>query len=115
MKWTILTVLLAGNSGAFEVHGAQLPHDAQKVGENRYRTSEDFELTLKHYKTVYPPAQYPRKTIVNQPGIKAIHIANPSKKNFEGLNIYQANDEVRIFIVTSETKPVKRPSGKSKK
>jgi len=37
--------------------------------------------------------------IVNQPGIKAIHIANPSGKNFEGLNIYQTNEEVRIYIV----------------
>jgi hypothetical protein len=114
---TCLALVLTGatRSLAFEVHGAQLPADAQKVGENRYRVPEDFETTLKHYKVVYPPAQYPRKSIVNQPGIKAIHIANPSKKGFEGLNIYQANDEVRIYIVTSQSKPVKRQTGKVKK
>ena len=31
--------------------------------------------------------------------MKAVHIVNPSGKKFEGLNIYEANDEVRIYIV----------------
>ncbi len=81
------------------VHGAHLPDGAQKVGENRYRAQQDFDAVLKHYKVVYPPSAFPRTMIVNQPGIKAIHIANPSGKNFEGLNIYQTNEEVRIYIV----------------
>jgi hypothetical protein len=82
------------------------------VGENRYRPKEDFEGTLKYYKTIYPPAHYPRKQIANQPGIKAVHISNPSGKNFEGLNIYVANDEVRIYIVpvVEAPKPKKKAS-----
>jgi hypothetical protein len=82
------------------VGGVQLPSGAQRVGENRYRSPDDFEETLKYYKTVYPAERYPRKPIVNQPGVKAVHIQNPSGKNFEGLNIYEAHEgEVRIFIV----------------
>jgi len=103
------SVGLATGARSETVHGAHLPDGAQKVGENRYRVSQDFETTMKHYKAVYSPANYPRTMIVNQPGIKAVHIANPSGKNFEGLNIYQANDEVRIYIVpAAETKPKKK-------
>ncbi len=70
---------------------------------------QDFDTTVKHYKPVYPPANYPRTMIVNQPGIKAVHIANPSGKGFEGLNIYQTNEEVRIYIVpVAETKSKKK-------
>ena len=92
--------------------GAALPDTAQKVGENRYRATGDWESVKKFYKSAYPPSTYPRKSIVNQPGVKAEHIVNPSAKGFEGLNIYQANDEVRIYIVgiarKKESKPAKR-------
>jgi len=78
------------------------------VGENRYRAKEDFEAVLKYYRTVYPVATHPRKQIVNRPEVKAVHIMNPSMKNFEGLNIYVANDEVRIYVIpVAETKPAK--------
>ena len=111
--WLVLffatSIGFAGISRAETVHGANLPDGAQKVAENRYRVAGDFETTIKHYKSVYPPANYPRTMIVNQPGIKAVHIANPSGKGFEGLNIYQANEEVRIYIVpVAETKPTKK-------
>jgi hypothetical protein len=96
------------------VNGAQIPDGAQKVAENRYRTTQNFEETLKYYKSAYPVAQYPRKSIINQPGVKAIHIAAPPGKTFEGLNIYEANEEVRIFIVTAEV-PVKKKPVKKKK
>lgn len=86
-------------AGAEVVGGVQMPDGVRKVGENRYRAPGDFEATLKYYRTVYPPDRFPRRSIVNQPGVKAFHIRNPSGKNFEGLNIYESNDEVRIFIV----------------
>lgn len=96
--------MLASVSVAEVVGGVQLPDGVQKVGENRYRTRQNFEETLKYYRSVYPPGSHPRKSIINQPGIKAVHISNPSGKNFEGLNIYEANDEVRIFVVVSQKK-----------
>jgi hypothetical protein len=107
----LLVVLWAGAVAAETVNGAHLPDGAQKVGENRYRASDDFKGTLKHYDSVYPKSAYPRRNIVNQPGVKAVHIVNPSGKNFEGLNIYEANDEVRIYIVPAGV--VKAPKKKA--
>ncbi len=103
--------LWATVAGAEVVSGAQLPDGSQKVGENRYRASRDFEATLDYYRTVYPTSSYPRRQVVNQPGVKAVHIVNPTGKNFAGLNIYEANDEVRIYIVPTQqaAKPVKKP------
>lgn len=98
--------------GAESELGATLPDSATKVGELRYRTTQSLEETMKFYKSVYPAAAYPRKTIANQPGVKAVHISNPSKKGWEGLNIYQAvyegNDEVRIYVVPSAENTVKK-------
>jgi len=103
--------LWATVAGAEVVSGAQLPDGSQKVGEHRYRASRDFEATLDYYRSVYPTSSHPRRQIVNQPGVKAVHIVNPSGKNFAGLNIYEANDEVRIYIVPTQqaAKPVKKP------
>jgi hypothetical protein len=72
---------------------------------------------MKYYRSVYPVNAYPRRSIVNQPGVKAVHIVNPSGKNFEGLNIYEANEEVRIYIVPAQSavKPAARPEPSSKK
>jgi len=110
-------LLWAGGAAAGVVGGVQLPDGAQKVAEDRYRAPKDFEETLKYYKSVYSPGAFPRRTIVNQPGIKATHISNPSGKGFEGLNIYEANEEVRIFIVRPgpTAKPRKAPQTKSGK
>jgi hypothetical protein len=113
-----VAALWVTTAGADTVIGAQLPDGSQKVGENRYRAPHDFEETMKYYRTVYPVQAYPRKSIVNQPGVKAVHIVNPSGKNFEGLNIYEANDEVRIYVVPvpPPPKPVRKaPEPKSGK
>lgn len=94
--------LLTWSSGALAqqvVNGAPLPESAQKVGENRYRSAEDWKNTQDTLRKLYPPSVFPRRTIVNQPGVKAIHIVNPSGRNYEGLNIYEANDEVRFYVV----------------
>ena len=83
--------------------GAQIPENARKVAEHRYRAPGDYEATMKFYKNVYSPTNFPRRAIVNQPGIKAVHIANPSGKGgWEGLNIYVTNDEVRISVVPAD-------------
>lgn len=107
----------SGQAAEVVVHGALLPGSAQKVGENRYRVQEDYETVVKFYRTAYPASAYPRKLIVNQPGVKATHIANPNGKNFEGLNIYQANDEVRIYVIPAAdaVKPAKKKAPEPKK
>ncbi len=111
-----LVALWMTAAAAAVVNGAQLPDGSQRVGENRYRAPGDFEATMKYYRTMYPPQAFPRRSIVNQPGVKAVHIVNPSGKNFEGLNIYEANDEVRIYIVTAApSKPARKAAPKGKK
>lgn len=92
-------VALPAQAGDTEL-GAQLPEGARKVAERRYRVWQDWEAVQKFYKQTYGSAAYPRRLIVNQPGIKALHLANASGKGaWEGLNIYQANDEIRIYVV----------------
>jgi hypothetical protein len=100
----LLSFVVASLGWASETElGAVLPDGARRVAEHRFRSSSDFEGTLKFYKTTYPPAAYPRRAVVNQPGVKAVHIANSSGKGgWEGLNIYEANDEVRIYVVPGE-------------
>ena len=108
----VVLALTAAVAAAETVSGAQLPDGSQRVGENRYRAPGDFEKTLEFYKSVYPASAYPRRAIVNQPGVKAVHISNPSGKNFEGLNIYQSNEEVRLYIVPLQAAPQSRPAVK---
>jgi len=104
IKVAVVALLASGVAAAESELGAQLPDNVRKVAEHRYRSPNDYDGTLKYYKTVYPSAQYPRKAVVNQPGVKAIHIANPSGRGaWEGLNIYEANDEVRIYVVPAAT------------
>ncbi len=82
------------------VAGAVLPDGAVKVAENRYRVPQTWEETLRFYRQSYPP-RYTRRAIADQPGVKAIHIANPDAKagSWEGLNVYEAKGEVRIFVL----------------
>jgi len=113
--WAVVatTVLMLGGVARAELlDGVQLPDKSSKVGERRYRVPQDWENTLKYFKTVYSTATYPRRSIVNQPGVKAIHIANPGGKGWAGLNVYEANEEVRVYVVPPEGVPAKAPKKK---
>jgi hypothetical protein len=108
-------VVFALAAGAEErVLGAVLPSSAHKVAELRYRVSEDWEGINKFYRNTYLDKEYPRRNIVNQPGVKAFAILNPSARGWEALNIYQANEEIRVYVVPSEstTKTKGKKSGK---
>lgn len=108
MSWALISTLVA-LSATFEL-GAPLPDNARQVAEYRYRSPTDFEGTMKFYKSALPASQYPRKHIINQPGVKALHIANTSGKGqWEGLNIYEANLEVRIYVVPAGQNGKRRP------
>lgn len=98
----LVALLLTGQALASNVKGVQLPDGAAQVGEDRFRAPEDYEGTLKYYRLVYPPAKYRWKAVIDQPGVKALHIELGSKGGVEGLNIYEANDEVRIYLVPVE-------------
>lgn len=104
-KAALAAVLLAAPAlgWAERAAGALLPDEARAVEANRFRVEKSYDETLKFYKTVYPPAKYPRRPIVNQPGIKAVHIENPEAKpgGWDGLNVYELRGETRIFVLVS--------------
>ncbi|MGO9063187.1 MAG: hypothetical protein ACLQIH_00445 [Myxococcaceae bacterium] len=114
-----LGVLVSAAARAEVLDGVQFPDKTMRVGERRYRVPQDWENTMKYFKTAYPSAQYPRHTIVNQPGVKAIHLANPDGHGgWVGLNIYEANDEVRVYVVPPDgvaAKPAKKATPASPK
>jgi hypothetical protein len=120
-RWMVLVALGVLPSGAAQAEildGVQFPDRTAKVGERRYRVPQDWENTMKYFKTAYPSAQYPRHTIVNQPGVKAVHIANPDGHGgWVGLNIYEANDEIRVYVVPPDgvAKPAKKPAPATQK
>jgi hypothetical protein len=80
--------------------GAIVPDDAVKVGENRFRSPRSYEETLKFYRGVYGP-RHARRPIADTPAVKAVHIENPDAKpgTWEGLNVYELKNEVRIFVL----------------
>lgn len=100
-----LLLLAPGLATALTVAGATLPDDAKKVGENRYKLGRDYETALKFYRTTYS-ARYTRRPIADQPGVKAVHIANPDAKpgQWEGLNVYELKGEVRVFVLLKRGK-----------
>ncbi len=104
--------LLAGRPALAEktVHGAVVPGGSREVGQDRYRSPEGYEETLKFYWKTYSSEHYPRKHIADLPGVRAVHIVNPGRGGWDGLNIYELNGETRIFVVARAQPP--RPSKK---
>ena len=98
-----MCLLTPAAAQAERVAGAALPDEARVVEPNRYRIEKTYEETLKFFKAVYPPAKYRRTAIVNQPGIKAVHIANPEAKpgGWDGLNVYELKGETRVYVLVS--------------
>lgn len=100
----LLLGLLLVTPGALAavVDGVQFPDGARRVGEGRYRSPLTYEKTLEYYRAVYPPRTHQRNLIVNQPGVRAVHIAFPRGNKYAGLNVYEDKAglrEVRIFMV----------------
>jgi hypothetical protein len=106
----VLAALLA--AGGFKARGFSLPDGAVKVDEDRYRLPQTWEDSVRWYRSVYPPAKYPRSTLRNNGGIRAIHIENrTASSEWEGANVYETpKGEVRVFVLPRvEPKP---PAGK---
>jgi hypothetical protein len=94
---TLALLMATPASAQMTEKGAILPSGSRQVGENRYRSPSNYAGTLTFYGRQYKTN--PRKTIVNQPGIRAVHLVNDGKGDWEGLNIYELGGETRIFIV----------------
>jgi hypothetical protein len=115
-KAALAAVCLATPAAALaeRVAGAVLPDGARAVETNRYRLDRSYDDALKFFKTVYPAAKYRRIVIVNQPGVKAVHIANPEARpgGWEGLNVYELNGEARVFVLVAPRQEKERRAGK---
>src|SRR3982750_621685 len=98
----VLAALLA--AGGFKARGFSLPDGAVKVDEDRYRLPPTGEDTVRRYGGVYPPVKYPRSTLRNNSGIRAIHIENRTAgSEWEGANVYETpKGEVRVFVLGRE-------------
>lgn len=94
-----LALLAAAPAGAEEAHGAQLPPGASQVEPGRYRTGLSWEGVLKWYGRVYPRSRYEWIDVVNRPGIRAIHIKNDGRGGWDGINIYEHDGRVRLFVL----------------
>src|SRR5882762_7132605 len=91
-------------AGGFKARGFSLPDGAVKVDEDRYRLPQTWEDSVRWYRTVYPPTKYPRSTLRNNSGIRAIHIENRTAgSEWEGANLYETpKGEVRVFVLARE-------------
>ena len=105
-------------AAGFKARGFTLPDGAVKVDDDRYRLPQSWDDAVRFYRTVYPAAKFPRKTLHSQSQVRAVNIGNPSGGEWEGANMYEsANGEVRIFVLSSrdarepgaEEKPPKKP------
>ena len=86
--------------------GAKLPRAARKIGPDRFRSPWNWRETMKWVDKTYGRGSHPRVQIINQPGIKAIHLRNPSRKEWVGMNIYQlASGQVRFFVLPPQEGP----------
>lgn len=114
MRALLLLLSVSATALAESDLGATLPDNARQVGEHRYKSLSDWEGTLKFYRKVYSPSTY--RNVINQPGVKAIHIPNPSGKgDWLGLNVYEANEEVRIYVVPNDSVSGSKKPAKPKK
>jgi hypothetical protein len=105
-----LTALILGASparaaGGFQARGFWLPDGAVKVDEDRYRLPQPWDDAVKFYRATYPPAKFPRRTLRNQSGVRAMHIGNSAKGEWEGANLYETpRGEVRVFVLPKAEK-----------
>ena len=106
--------IFAQSSEAAAVHGVQLPENAVKVGDDRFKAKEDWDKTLRFFRNAYgKQAGVVFRSIASTPRVKAYHIANIRKgQSWEGINVYETNGEVFIFVIKAERAESKRPSGK---
>lgn len=103
---------------------APLVPDAAPLAETgRYESKRTFDEVLEFYKRTFKSTSGLRwHSVINQPGIKAKHIASLRKKtDWEGINIYEVGGRTRIYVIpreapartASKSKPA-TPAGKAK-
>ena len=102
----VLLLAAATPDQGFKARGFQLPDGAVKIDEDRYRLTQPWDEAVKFYRRAYPASKYPRKNLHSQTQVRAMHIANPSGVDWEGVNLYEASrGEVRVYILPGKEPP----------
>jgi hypothetical protein len=119
MKSLAFVILLAATSAVaaegFKARGFILPDGAVKIDDDRYRLPAPWDETVKFYRRAYPPAKYSRRTLHSQTAVRAMHIENPEKGEWEGVNLYEAGrGEVHVYILAPTQPPPAPPPAKSR-
>jgi hypothetical protein len=116
MRAMTLALLLAAATPVvaaegFTARGFILPDGAVKIDDDRYRLPSPWDETVKFYRRAYPPGKFPRRTLHSQTAVRAMHIENPERGEWQGVNLYEAGrGEVRVYILA----PIQTPPAKSK-
>jgi hypothetical protein len=101
-----LAAFSPARAAGFKARGFFLPDGAVKVDDDRYRLPQPWEEAVRWYRATYPPAKFPRQTLRNQAGIRAMHIVNTTKDDWQGANLYETpRGEVRVYVMGKVDKP----------
>jgi hypothetical protein len=102
----VFTTLLGAAAAANDVPvDAPLPGAAVALEEKgRYKITRSYEETLDFYRRLFNQTGGVRwRNVVTLPSIKAKHIECLRKKTrWEGINIYEKQGEVRVFVIPRE-------------
>ncbi|MBC7794262.1 MAG: hypothetical protein H7Z43_11195 [Clostridia bacterium] len=80
----------------------------------RYKVTRGFDDLVEYYKRQFKSEPGVRwYSIINQPGLRAKHLASLRKNTeWEGINIYERGNEVRLYVVPRGKRPVTSKSTK---
>ena len=96
---SILFAPVARAAGEFKARGFILPSGSVRLDDDRYRLPMGWDDVQRFYRNTYPAAKYPRHTLRNQSGVRALHIVNPRGDEWTGVNMYEAaKGEVRVYV-----------------
>jgi len=121
-RWILAGVSALALTLGAKVRAADLPKDAPIVPQalslkepGRYQSPRSYDETIEYYERVFRRTGGVRwRSIINKPGIKAKHIESLRQTtNWEGINIYEKQGEVRIFVIARES-PLQDPKARSK-
>lgn len=107
MLFALVLSLLAAEDGE-RVFGAPMVPGARKIEEGRYVSPRTYDDTLEFYEKLYKGTTNVRfRAIINAPGIKAVHMQNTKGGGWLGINVYEINNQTRLFVVRADPAPKK--------
>ena len=124
-KWVPVSalVVLLGGFTPHVLRAAELPETPPIIPgaipldePGRYQSPRTYDETLRYYERLFRRTGGVRwRTIVNRPGIRAVHAQSLRQRTrWEGINIYELNGDVRIYVVPRDP-PLQKQARHSRK